>query len=118
MAEYAGIEKRRSPRVEDGIKIRIFDKNIRTPAPVINISRHGALVRARNLPHLGEVLDCSLYLPTQTEPIDLKGRVARIVTTCSAWGFRRFNIGIEFLNLVLAQKEKLSRTVDCLLEKT
>ena len=117
MAEYTGIEKRRSPRVDDGIKIRIFDKNIRTPAPVINISRHGAFIRTRNLPRLGELLDISLYIPTETEPIDLKGRVVRVITICSAWGFRRFNIGIEFLNLVQLQKEKLTETVNYLLNK-
>lgn len=117
MAEYTGVEKRRSPRVEDGIKIRIFDKNTRTPAPVINISRHGALIRTRNLPRLGDLLEISLYLPNGTEPIDLKGRVARIVTICSAWGFRRFNIGIEFLNVVTTQRKKLAETVEYPLKK-
>jgi len=117
MTDYTGIEKRRSPRVGDGIKIRVFDKNIRTPAPVINISRHGALIRTRNLPRLGELLDLSLYLPTETELIDLKGRVVRIVTICTAWGFRRFNIALEFLNLAQLQKEKLTKIINYLLNK-
>ncbi|MGB2706008.1 MAG: PilZ domain-containing protein [Candidatus Omnitrophota bacterium] len=117
MQEYTGTEKRRSPRVDDGIRIRIFDKNIRTPVPVINISRHGALIRTSNLPNLGEMLDLSLFLPTEGEPIGIKGRVVRIVTICSAWGFRRFNIGIEFISIVETQRKKLAKTVEYLLKK-
>jgi len=117
MIGYRGVEKRRSPRVEDGIKIRISNKNIRPPAPAIDISQHGALIRTSNSPNLGDTLDLSLYLPTETEPIGLKARVVRIVTVCSAWGFRSFDIGVEFVSIIETQRKKLAETVEYLLKK-
>ncbi|MGB2706010.1 MAG: PilZ domain-containing protein [Candidatus Omnitrophota bacterium] len=100
MAQYTGTEKRRSPRVPNGTKARITGKHIRKIGSVLNISRHGALLRSRSFIKPEEVVNISVYLPSETRPIDIKGRVIRTVTTCSAWGFCKFNVGIEFLNVV------------------
>ena len=117
MSEYAGIEKRRSPRIPDGIKVRISGGNIRKLVPALNISYHGALLRVPHFFDTNEIIDLAMYLPTEVNPVNIKARVVRAVTICSAWGFREFDIGVEFPNLVRDQKEKLTKTMDYLLEK-
>ena len=117
MKEYTGIEKRRSFRVNDGITAKIAGKIIKRPIPVINISRHGALLKVRYLFRMRKIHNILLYLPDERIPLSLKARVARTVTTCSAWGFQNVNIGVEFLSLTQPQEEALARTIRYLLEK-
>ena len=63
MEMYTGIERRRSPRVNDGIKAKIAGKFIKRRVPVVNISQHGALLKFYSVARLGNFLNLSLYLP-------------------------------------------------------
>ena len=112
MKEYAGMEKRRSFRVNDGITAKIAGKIIKRRIPVINISRHGALLKTRYLFRMRRIHNILLYLPGERIPLSVKARVARTVTMCSAWGFHSVEIGVEFLNLTQPQEEALSKTMD------
>lgn len=42
---YTGAERRRSPRVSDGVKAKIYDRDAGETASVVNISQHGTLLR-------------------------------------------------------------------------
>ncbi len=117
MAQYTGAERRRSPRVPSDIKARMFTKDIAGNVAVLNISSHGALLQAPKLIEIGETLNLDMYIPTNTYSLDLTGRVIRVVTVCSALGFRSFNIGVEFLNMLQSQKNKLSETIYYLFKK-
>jgi len=118
MSSYAGIERRRSPRVSDGIKARIFDKDVDDTVAVLNISFHGALLNTPYLINIGKILNLAMRLPVEAGALDVTARVVRVVTVCSSLGFRSFNIGVEFLNLVHDQKEKLTETIHHLLGKS
>ena len=117
MEEYTGVERRRSFRINDGIKAKIVGRIIKRPIPVINISQHGALLRSYTISRLGRMLDLLFYLPEDRGILSVKARVARVVTICSAWGFHRFDIGIEFLGLLPAEEKKLEKVISYLLEK-
>ncbi len=114
---YAGLDKRRSPRVAVDIKAQIVKNGkLRGPVPVRDLSCHGALLRMRSLFEPGESLYLSMPLSSKS-PIDVKAKVIRSVTICSAWGFTKYDIGIEFTNLAEKSKERIADTVDKFLEK-
>ena len=117
METYTGIERRRSPRVNDGIKAKITGRFFKKRIPVINISQHGALLRVHTISHLGTFVSLSLYLPEEAKPLTVKARVVRVVTICSSWGIRKFDVGVEFLNIVEEQQKELGDTINYLLEK-
>jgi len=116
-AQYTGVERRRSPRVASGIKARMFAKDATSDVAILNVSFHGVLLDTPNLMEIGETLTLTMHVSTDPGPLDLTGRVVRVVTVCSALGFRSFNIGIEFLNMHHDQKEKLSQAVYCLFKE-
>lgn len=107
-------ERRRSPRYKDGLKARILGKGIKKLVPIIDMSRHGALLKTKRLIRPGESVDLSLYLPLVSGAIGIKARVARVEAVCYPWGFHKFHIGLEFMNLVRAQQEMLSMACDYL----
>lgn len=109
------IEKRRSPRVLCGKKVKAVDKRLKKSIAIRDISYHGALLKTRTLIDPGEVLDLSMDLPMMANPIDLNAKVVRTVTVCTAWGFRNFDIGVEFIGLNDSHKEELKSTVNYLL---
>lgn len=108
-------EKRRSPRVLCGKKIRAFVQPVDKPMHVHDISYHGALLKTRTSISTGDKLDLSMDLPFDSASIKLSAKVVRTVTICNPWGFCNFNIGIEFMDLIEAQKKVLTKTVDHLL---
>ncbi len=112
-----GVERRRSTRVPSNIKARIVTKEIADEVAVLNVSFHGALLQTPGLIEIGETLNLAMNIPTEPDPLDLTGRVVRVVTVCSALGFRSFNVGIEFLNMFHIQKQKLSETIYHLLKE-
>ena len=120
MAEYSGIERRRSPRVfdPDGIKVRIFDGHTRKVIPVCNISYHGALLSTSRLIDSGKILDIAIYIQGETKPIGMQARVIRGVTRCTAWGSQVFEVGIELINVARGQKARLTETLYDLFRKT
>ena len=111
------VEKRRSPRVICGKKVKAVEKRLKKSIAVCDISYHGALLKTRTSIYPGEVLNLSMDLPMMSNPIDLNAKVVRTVTVCTAWGFRNFNIGVEFIDLIKSQKEILTKTVNYLLNK-
>ncbi|MFH1594564.1 MAG: PilZ domain-containing protein [Candidatus Omnitrophota bacterium] len=115
-SEYTGIERRRSPRVKTWLKAKLFGKNCRRFLPVINLSYHGALLKSRRFLRPDEELDLSIELPVSWNSINLKARVARVNAVCSMWGFSTFYVGIEFLNLIPAQKETLAESIVTLMK--
>ena len=116
-ARYASAERRRSPRVPSDIKARVFAKDIASDISVLDVSFHGALLRTPSLIEIGETLGLSMHIPTDSDSLDLEGRVVRVVTVCSAFGFRSFNIGMEFFNMLQDEKQKLSETIYYLFKK-
>lgn len=115
--EYVGIERRKSPRIADGLKGRIFNQKIRRRIPVLDLSYHGALLKAPRIINSGTVVMLSVYLPTETRPLDVKARVIRSITTCSILGFKSYKLGVEFTNLADEQKEKLADGIYYLMKK-
>ena len=111
-------EKRRSSRAICGKRVKVFEKRLERPFYIRDISRHGALLKTRTSLYKDDILDLAVNLPTEKKPLDLSARVIRTVTVCTAWGFRNFEIGVEFLDLVETQKEKLQRAADYLVDKT
>jgi len=117
MAQYAGAERRRSPRVSSDIKARICAKDITGDVTVLDVSFHGALIKTSSLIEIGETLSLAMHIPTGPVLLDFTGCVVRVVTVCSALGFRSFNVGVEFLNILQDQKQKLSETIFYLFKK-
>lgn len=114
---YIGVDKRRSPRVPVDIKAKVVENGkLKGPVVVRDLSCHGALLKMRSLFQPGESVYLSMPLPA-VGTVDVKARVVRSVTVCSAWGFTKHDIGVEFVKLVEDQKEKIKDTVDLLLEK-
>jgi len=116
--QHTGAERRRSPRAASKIKARIFAKDIAGDVAVLNVSFHGALLRTPGIIEIGETLNLAMSIPTHPDLLDLTGRVVRVVTVGSAFGFRSFNVGVEFLNILQDQKQKLSETIFHLFKKT
>ena len=117
MSKDVKIERRRSSRVRNGLTVRIFNKQIRRPIPVIDLNRHGARLGVAALFKPEEIISFTMYLPNKNNIIDLTARVVRVVKVCPIWGFRKFEIGVEFLNMVKTQKEMLSKVVSYLIKK-
>ena len=110
------IERRRSPRARCSKQVKAFTRNTKKPLAVHDISCHGALLKTRTSFDAGETLNLAFSLPLETVPIDIDARVVRKITICTAWGFCNFNVGVEFKNLIEAQREKLAKTVEYLRE--
>ena len=117
VAQYIGAERRRSTRISNGMKARLFSKDITGDVAVLNVSFHGALIQTQNIIEIGETLKLSMDIPTDSNSLDLTGRVVRMVTVCSSMGFCSFNIGIEFLDMLQNEKQKLSDTILYLAKK-
>jgi len=112
-----GAERRRSTRVPSNMTARVSAKDIADEVAVLNVSFHGALLHTPGIIEIGETLNLAMHIPTERDPLDLAGRVVRVVTVCSTLGFRSFNVGIEFLDMLQAQKQKLAETIYHLLKK-
>ena len=110
------IEKRRSPRVLCGKKVKAFVQPVDKPIHVHDISYHGALLKTRTSISAGDKLDLSMDLPVGSSTIDVTAKVVRMVTICNPWGFCNFDIGVEFTDLIEAHKAKIAKTVEHLLD--
>ena len=110
------IERRKSPRARCSKHVKAFTRNTNKRLAVHDISCHGALLKTRTSFDAGETLNLALNLPQETVPIDIDARVVRKITICTAWGFCNFDIGVEFMNLIESQREKLASAVDYLRE--
>jgi len=109
------IEKRKSKRVLCNKRVKVLDKFLGKPMLANDISCHGALLKTRTSMYEGDMLKLAMHLPIEKDPINVNAKVVRTVTICTSWGFRNFDIGVEFLNLNDSHKEKLTRTVNYLL---
>jgi len=119
MKAYTGVEKRRSPRVRDGIRVRLAGEKVKRFGTVLNTSIHGMLVRTKKYFNSEEEISMLLYLPCQEHPVYVRGRVVRTVTKISLWGFRFVEeIGIEFLEMSKTHKDMLKEATNYLARRT
>ena len=110
MEEYRGIEKRRSPRVSDGIKVRMVGETLKIFGRVMNASLHGVLVRTKKYFCPEEEVSLLLYLKGRARPIYARGRIVRTISKFSLWGFRCFEeVGIEFMDMSAAHQQILAQ---------
>jgi len=108
-------EKRKHPRVSGGITAKIVgDSNV---FDVIDISYEGALLRTQRKFRMGEEMDLHVYLPLFPRPIDCKAKVMRVLNAeTDEEGF--FDIGLEFLSISPADRDKLKESIRILLKKS
>ena len=109
------VEKRKSKRVLCKRKVKVLAKHLRKSMIANDISCHGALLKTRTSMYAGDILNLVMHLPIERKPISVNAKVVRTVTICTSWGFRNFDIGIEFIDLSDSHREKLTRTVNYLL---
>lgn len=113
-----GIEKRRFFRAKASrfIIARAKKDYANNFMKVLGISFGGALLESTLQFKKEEKIDLVLHLPSYSHPIDVKARVARSVRTSSTKGpFTRFRIGVEFLEISIADKKKLLDALNTLI---
>jgi len=112
-------EKRKFPRarVKSGITVEIAGSNVNKYNKALDISRGGALLRTRARFKLGERINMSIYLPLFPQPVNIEARITRVAAALGTHSlFPLFNVGVEFLNIIRMDNEKLVETVDTLLK--
>jgi len=115
MKSYSGIERRRSPRVKKKIKAIITCEDVKRVASTVDISCHGLLLKTRFLFKPDKVIKLSLKPPViGSSPLSVEARIVRVVAGRSRWGFLKFNVGVEFEELVKSEKEKIKDVINVL----
>lgn len=112
-------EMRRFPRamVKCGIIVKIAGSNVDRYNMVLNISRSGALLRTHVHFQPGDQISMKMYLPLFPQPVDVETRIIKVV---AVWDIHNlsplFDVGVEFLNIIRIDNDKLVETVDTLLK--
>ena len=117
MQRYRGTERRRSQRIINGIRARLCKDCVEVPVRLHDINYHGALLSTKRFLSEGESFDIFLYLPKRLSPVEARAYVVRSVSLCSDSGATSFDVGVEFSNIVEAQKRKFKKVIDKVTEK-
>ena len=118
--DYGGVEKRRYNRLDTKVKVELslYDpakgKTVPQSAESRNVSAGGLLVT------IGRPLEVSAYvlarftLPGETEQHDF---IARVVRVEEVEALRRYDIGLEFVDIVVGDMEKIDKYVTIEMDK-
>ena len=94
-------ERRKSLRTEmkERIIVTVFGKKIERKARILNMSRHGALIKTNSFLDRGEAIDILMPNPAKPDNVDIKkAKVVHTISTCSMWGTCNHHIGVAFAN--------------------
>jgi len=112
--DYGGAEKRRYGRLDAKVKVELslYDpaKGKTTPqsAESRNVSAGGLLVLIDRPLEVSSYVLARFTLPGETEQHDF---IARVVRVEEMEALRRYDIGLEFVDIVLGDMEKIDKYV-------
>ena len=108
-------EKRKYPRVINGIRVMLMDKLFEGELfKVRDISYEGALLRINHKVEMGDIIDLNIYLHIFPQPINVRAKAVRVCKVEKDGRPGTYDIGVEFIKMSKSDKEKLTETVDIL----
>jgi c-di-GMP-binding flagellar brake protein YcgR len=111
---YGGLEKRKYNRLDTRVKVEIatYDpgkgKTVPQSAETRNVSAGGLLVTLERPLEVSSYVLARFTLPGETEQLDF---IARIVRVEEVEALRRYDIGIEFIDIVVGEMERIDKYV-------
>jgi hypothetical protein len=109
-------EKRKAERIRRNVTIKVSGKDFNEFVKTVDLSEGGALIQMCRELHSGESIDMSVYLPLYVEPLNVKGRILRVSSSEEDRAY--FETGVEFIDLPLADKDKLIETLSIIRKHT
>jgi c-di-GMP-binding flagellar brake protein YcgR len=111
---YGGLEKRRYSRLDTRVKVEIatYDagkgKTVPQSAESRNVSAGGLLVTLERPLEVSSYVLARFTLPGETEQLDF---IARVVRVEEVEALRRYDIGLEFIDIVVGEMERIDKYV-------
>ena len=111
---FGGLEKRKYMRLDTqvGVELSLYDpakgKTVPHTAESLNISAGGLLVTVERPLEISSYVLARFTLPGETEQQDF---IARVVRVEEIEALRRYDIGLEFVDIVIGDLEKIDKYV-------
>jgi c-di-GMP-binding flagellar brake protein YcgR len=118
--DYGGSEKRKYKRLDTRVKVELslYDpakgKTVPKSAESRNVSAGGLLVSSDRPLEVSSFVLARFTLPGETEQHDF---IARVVRVEEVEALRRYDIGLEFVDIVVGDMEKIDQYVEKELER-
>lgn len=107
-------ERRKTFRVKTDITAQLISKSICDFIKTIDLSYDGAQIKTTNKFQIGDTIGLNLYLPLFPQPINVRVKVVRVLPEGGDEKSGVYNVGVKYLEMPLADKEKLIETLDTL----
>ena len=110
----AGVERRKYSRLDTRVKVELslYDrakgKTVPQGAESRNVSAGGLLVMADRPLEISSYVLARFTLPGETEQLDF---IARVVRVEEVEAMRQYDIGLEFVDIVLGDMEKIDKYI-------
>lgn len=104
-------EKRKFMRVRNGITAKINELEDADSIKVEDISNGGALLVSAERLKEGQIIHLKIKLPLFAQPIEVRAKIVRVIEVKSQAQESQYKIGIEFIDMISPDKDKLRETV-------